>query len=222
MFLGIPYIEWLGYLASVIIAVSLLMSSIIKLRWLNLIGAFMISFYGFYLGAMPVGVLNFIVGLIDIYYLYKIYSEKEYFKVLEIKKDDKYLKSFLEYYRSDIKKFFPEFNFDCCDNPNTVSFYILRNMVTAGVFMGEKLNDGTLMVKMDFATPEYRDFKIGHYIYIENEKFFAHIGYKRFSAVTSNPKHESYLKLMGFTPKAEVNGKMTYVKDIKTLDIFQN
>jgi len=220
MFLNVPYIEWLGYLASVIVAISLLMSSIIKLRWLNLLGAIMISIYGFMLGSIPVGVLNLMIAFIDIYYLYRIYTEKEYFKVLEIKKDDRYLKHFLRYYETDIKKFFKDFDFKCCDEEDTVSFYILRNMVTAGVFIGKKLGDGSLMVLMDFATPEYRDFKIGNYIYIENEKYFAHLGYNKFSAETRSIKHETYLKKMRFSLKAEVGEKRIYVKQIKPIDIF--
>ncbi|HNY11229.1 MAG TPA: hypothetical protein PKK26_06520 [Candidatus Wallbacteria bacterium] len=220
MFLNIPYIEWLGYSASVIVAVSLLMSSIIKLRWLNLLGALMISAYGFMLGSLPVGGLNLAIAFIDIYYLYAIYTEKEYFKVLEIKKDDRYLKYFLDYYKKDIKVFFPEFNFSCCEQDDTVSFYILRNMITAGVFIGKKCDDGSLMVQMDFAIPEYRDFKIGYYIYIENEKCFAHSGYNKFSALTTNLKHETYLKKMGFSPKAEIDGKMLYTKPIRPNDVF--
>lgn len=220
MFLNIPYIEWLGYSASVIIAVSLLMSSIIKLRWLNLLGALMISAYGFMLGSLPVGGLNLAIAFIDIYYLHAIYTEKEYFKVLEIKKDDRYLKYFLEHYKKDIKTFFPEFNFNCCEHEDTVSFYILRNMITAGVFIGKKCEDGSLMVQMDFAIPEYRDFKIGYYIYIENEKYFAHSGYNKFSALTANPKHETYLKKMGFSPRAEIDGKMLYAKPIRPNDVF--
>ena len=34
-------LEWIGYIASLIVLVSLLMSSIKKLRWINLFGALM-------------------------------------------------------------------------------------------------------------------------------------------------------------------------------------
>ena len=58
MFLNIPLIEWIGYAGSVIVAVSLTMSSIKKLRWYNLVGAAVFSFYGFTIGALPVGILT--------------------------------------------------------------------------------------------------------------------------------------------------------------------
>lgn len=221
MSLNISYLDWLGYSASFIIVVSLLMSSIIKLRWVNLTGALIFCAYGFLIGSAPVCVSNAMICAIDIYYLYMIYTGKEYFRVLEIKKDDLYLKHFLAYYKNDIRHFFPDFNFNCCEDENTVSFYILRNMVTAGVFIGKKLEDGSLMVIMDFAVPEYRDFKIGNYIYGENEKYFAHLGYKRFCAESRAAKHQNYLLKMGFSLKAETGEKRLYVKTIKSIDIFK-
>ena len=66
-------IEIIGYLASIIIVVSMLMSSIIKLRWYNLIGALLFSIYGFLIGALPVGIINAFITLIDIYYIHKMY-----------------------------------------------------------------------------------------------------------------------------------------------------
>jgi len=221
MFLNVPYLEWLGYTASFIIVISLLMSSIIRLRWVNLSGAVIFCIYGHLIGSAPVCVSNAMICAIDIYYLYRIYTEKEYFRVLEIKKDDLYLKQFLSYYKNDIEYYFPDFNFGCCEDENTVSFYILRNMITAGVFIGKKLDDGSLMVTMDFAVPEYRDFKIGSYIYGENEKYFAHLGYNRFCAETDTVKHQTYLVKMGFSLKAEIGEKRLYVKPIKNIDIFK-
>ena len=65
MLLNISILEWLGYLSSVIVAISLTMSSIIKLRWFNLVGAAAFSFYGFMIGSLPVGFLNlFIVWIL--------------------------------------------------------------------------------------------------------------------------------------------------------------
>lgn len=221
MLLNVSYLEWLGYLASFIIVISLLMSSIIKLRWVNLSGAVMFCAYGFLIGSFPVCVSNALIAAIDIYYLFKIYTGKEYFQVLEIKKGDLYLKRFLNFYKNDIKYFFADFDFNCCEEENTVSFYILRNMITAGIFIGKKLDDGSLMVLMDFAVPEYRDFKIGNYIYGENEKYFAHLGYKRFCAETRTMKHQTYLVKMGFSLKAEIGDKKLYEKPIKNIDIFQ-
>ena len=47
MLFNVSYVEWFGYLGSVIVAVSLTMSSIKKLRWYNFVGAAIFSIYGF-------------------------------------------------------------------------------------------------------------------------------------------------------------------------------
>lgn len=78
--LNIDSVEWLGYLASSLIAISLLMNSIVKLRWFNLIGSILFSAYGFAIDAIPVGIINAFIALVNIYYLVKIYSDREVFQ----------------------------------------------------------------------------------------------------------------------------------------------
>jgi len=68
--------EWVGYLASVVVAISLMMSDIKKLRWLNLFGAMLFVAYGIAIQAYPVAAVNFFIVLIDIYYLVVIYREQ--------------------------------------------------------------------------------------------------------------------------------------------------
>ncbi|MGI2853722.1 YgjV family protein [Shewanella algae] len=65
--------EWVGYLASVLVAISLMMSNIKKLRWWNLLGAVLFVAYGMAIGAYPVALVNFFIALIDIYYLIRLY-----------------------------------------------------------------------------------------------------------------------------------------------------
>ena len=72
---GIPWIEWLGYAASIIIAISLIMNAMVKLRVINLIGSFLFAVYGFGIRAYPVGLINTIIVLINMYYLYQMFKE---------------------------------------------------------------------------------------------------------------------------------------------------
>lgn len=65
--------EWVGYLASVVVAISLMMSNIKKLRWWNLVGAALFVAYGLAINAIPVALVNFFIVLIDAYYLIKLY-----------------------------------------------------------------------------------------------------------------------------------------------------
>jgi hypothetical protein len=211
--MNIDWLEWLGYLASLIVLISLLMSSIIKLRWINLVGSSLFSLYGFLIGALPVGLMNLGIAIINIYYLVKIYNasaKKEYFKILSIERDSEYFHHFLNYYKEGIKKYADPLKLKE-ENTYDVSFYILRNMVPAGVFLGSKHDESTLMVELDFVIPEYRDFKIGSFVYEDSKDHFLHKGYHRLISYSSSADHIEYLRKMGFQEKQE-NGSKYFEK----------
>ncbi|NRA54335.1 MAG: YgjV family protein [Gammaproteobacteria bacterium] len=65
-------VEWFGLVASVIVAYSLMLKDMLKLRCWNLIGAVMFAVYGALIGALPVLVLNVFISIADIYYIIKI------------------------------------------------------------------------------------------------------------------------------------------------------
>jgi len=201
---SISFVEWLGYAASVITAISLLMSSIIKLRWFNLFGSLAFSIYGFVITAYPVGVFNGFIVFVNIYYLIKIYNKKEFFNLQTIDSADGYFTAFQNYYKQDIEAFFPDFKASSYSKSTTV--LVLRNMAVAGVFVGEKIADDTLNVVLDFVIPEYRDFKLGKFVYQNNNGFFESKGIKQLVAETSNDIHLRYLKKMGFVEMGHENG----------------
>ena len=105
-------LAWVGYIASGVIVLSMMMSSIIKFRWINLIGALLFSVYGFLIGALPVGVLNGIIVLVDAYYLWQIYRKTEVFEILEIKAKSDYLKRFLAFHNERIQGYSPGFDYN--------------------------------------------------------------------------------------------------------------
>jgi hypothetical protein len=205
------WLEFLGYLASFIVLVSLLMSSIIKLRWINLLGSAIFSTYGFMIGAFPVGFMNLCICFINVYYLIKIYRTKEYFKILPIESNSKYLQYFIDFYHKDIEKYSNTFAFG--SNNISVCLSILRNLVPAGVFIASEQDSSTLKVDLDFVIPEYRDFKIGAFIYENNKDYFLKRGYSRFISFTQNTNHVKYLKKMGFKKVSE-NGITCFVKSL--------
>ena len=69
---GIPWIEWVGYAASVFIVISLIMTSVVKLRIINTVGCVLFVVYGFIVGAYPVAISNLMIVLINLYHLYRI------------------------------------------------------------------------------------------------------------------------------------------------------
>jgi N-acetylglutamate synthase-like GNAT family acetyltransferase len=192
-----------GYFASLIIAISMTMSSIVKFRWINLVGAIAFATYGLLIHAIPVTVLNGFIALVDIYYLIRIYRKKEVFDILEVRSDNKYLMEFLRFHNKDIHKFFPGFSYK--PEMNTISFFVLRNLNVAGVFLAHREEKDILYVGLDYVTPEYRDLKNGKFIYSHLRSRFIEQGFKRVVAPVSSKKYEQYLKKLGF--KRDEKGK---------------
>jgi len=195
-------LEWIGYLASVITAVSLLMNSIVRLRWFNLFGSALFCCYGVMINALPVALFNGFIVFVNIFYIVKLYRKKNVtFSILAINADSAYLRAFLAFYKDEIQRFFPEFHFQPNQNPSL--FFILSNMVVAGIFIGIKRDEGKLEVQLDFAVPEYRDFRLGRFFYTQNREYFKHQGITTLVFQTQVEKHQSYLKRMGFKSKGE-------------------
>lgn len=199
----INVLELFGYVASVIIAISLMMSSILKLRWLNLIGASLFSMYGFIIGSLPVGFLNLFIATINIYYLVRLKTKKELFRFLEFKWTSDYLRYFLDFHKNEILKFIPDFNFVVKEN--TIVLFLLRDLIPAGLFLGEKLDNESLVIFLDYVIPEYRDLKLGKFLYGNNSNYLKEKGYKKLYSYSGGSVHEKYLEKMGFVPSINRN-----------------
>lgn len=66
---NINLIEWFGYFASIIVAISFLMKSINKLRLVNTLGAICFVIYSAAIKAWPVALINVFIICINIYQL---------------------------------------------------------------------------------------------------------------------------------------------------------
>ena len=89
------WIEWLGYLASIIVAVSLTMANIRRLRWINLLGASAFTLYGWILNLYPVFFVNLFITFINIYYLIRMSLTKDRFHLIPISWKTRLVPSFV-------------------------------------------------------------------------------------------------------------------------------
>lgn len=202
---------WIGYIASATIAISMTMNSILKFRWINLAGASTFAVYGYLIDSSPLALLNTFIALVDIYYLLRIYSQKDTFEILEVRPENRYLARFLDFHDKDIQKFFPGFSYK--PEMNTVSFFTLRNMAVAGVLLAHSEGDNTLKVGLDYVLAEYRDFKNGRFIYGHLSDKFCDAGFKKVVSAGRSKKYAAYLKKLGFA----VNQEGLYEKKIQSI-----
>lgn len=206
-FLGIPLLEWIGYTASALVLVSLAMTSIIKLRWYNLAGAILFSTYGFLIGSLPVGIMNFLIVCANLYNLQRMYKRKEDFKIIEIKENDEILIHFLDFYQKDIKSFFPDFS----KHKEQLSVFVLRDMSVAGIFIGS-FDGQNLRIELDYALPQFRDFKVGKFLYQKLNKILNE--HDILSVYCDTKVNLKYMEKMGFEPDT-LNGKNIMKKTLK-------
>lgn len=189
------WFEMVGYLGSVLVAISLMMESLWRLRIINLVGASFFTVYGVLIGAIPVAVLNALIVGIDVYYLWQMWRQKDYFHLLEVSHDSRYLKNFVEFYRKEIEEFFPSYLFK--PKEDQLAVFVLRNMVPAGLLI-VRPRGSDADIFLDFVIPGYRDFRAGRFLFDESADYFHRRGIQRFVSDAGNARHESYLKRMGF------------------------
>lgn len=206
-FLGIPLLEWIGYAASALVLISLTMTSIIKLRWYNLAGAILFSTYGFLIGSLPVGIMNFLIVCANLYNLQRMYKRKEDFKIIEVKENDEILIHFLDFYQKDIKSFFPDFS----KHKEQLSVFVLRDMSVAGIFIGS-FDGQNLRIELDYALPQFRDFKVGKFLYQKLNKILNE--HDILSVYCDTKVNLKYMEKMGFEPDT-LNGKNIMKKTLK-------
>jgi len=194
-FLNIPLIEWIGYIASTLVLISLSLSSILRLRMLNLLGAAVFSFYGFFIGSLPVGIMNLIIVFTNLYYLQKLYFQKDKFEIIETEYNQEYIQKFLVHFKKDIRKYFPSFKSNA--NKNQMVLMVMRNMNLAGLFIAQE-NGGVLNVELDYVTPQYRDYKNGAFIFEHFRKAMELKKHKIIETQSDVREQIKYLKKMGF------------------------
>jgi hypothetical protein len=188
--------ELIGYAASLLIAISLMMKSLIRLRIFNAVGAIVFVIYGLLIRAYPVALLNGLIVIIDIYYLVRMLKRSDYFTLMEVTPDSAYLDFFLNFHKDDISTFFPDFSYD--PQPGDMIFFVLRDTIPAGlVILRPEAEQGRIL--LDYALNDYRDFKIGAFIFDDNADILLDRGLTCLVTEGKVPVHVKYLRQMHFS-----------------------
>jgi len=201
-----------GYTASLLLAISLLVNNDLKFRWLNTLGCIAFIGYGILIHAFPIILTNSILLLINLFYLIKIYRTHEDFELIEFKGEEKLVHKFLSFHQSDIQAYFPEYRQE--ETGNNINFVVLRDLVIANMFVAELTEDGTAIVKINYTVPRYRDYKVGRFIFDRENKYLVSKGVRRliYQSVF-NKKHEKFIRVMGFK-KEKINDSQIFVMQL--------
>ena len=205
------FVEWFGYGASIVVAVSLLMSSLLRLRWINLAGALLFTVYGLLIHAYPVALLNFAIAVINVWHLARLYSRQDQFKLVPTGADSALLAEFLRVHEEGIRRVFPTFT--AAASAGGAAFFTLRNARVAGVILTRRLTADTLCLTLDYVIPEYRDFKVGRFVFGHSREVFQALGVSRLASEPHSPGHRDYLLKMGFA-EGRVGDRSLLVREV--------
>lgn len=196
-------IEIFGYVGSVLVVVSMLMSSVIKLRLINLVGSIISGTYALIIGSIPLALMNICLIIINVYNLYKLLKTKQVYELVEEDADGACVAYFLNHYKEDIKIYFPGFK---GSKGMDAVYMVYCNAAPAGLMLGKRTGNGNVELVLEYTTPTYRDCSVGIYLYEE----LPAKGVKTMSFANPSDKHTPYLTKMGYNVE---NG--VYVKKLE-------
>jgi hypothetical protein len=193
-----PVVEVFGYCASAIIAFSLTRSSMVKLRWFNLLGASSFCLYGILIDAYPVAILNGFIALTNVFFIHKIlrHTDTE-FSVIAMKTPSDYLDFFINFHKEEINTIFPQFIVDY-QNSSRRYFVLTKQTEVVGIISGY-VEDNQYTVDFDFVIEAYRDCKLGHFALGHGQEIINKFGFEKVWAKADTEIHEGYLKKIGLT-----------------------
>lgn len=158
-------VELVGYFGSALVLLSFLMTSVVKLRIINMAGGVICTIYSLVIHAYPTAIMNTCLVLINFYYLMRISKTERAYDVIEGNPEESMLRYFVKRYATDIQKYFPDFNASSKTMEGCNAAYIVcHDDAPAGILIGNRRPDGELDVILDYSTPAYRDCSVGKYL----------------------------------------------------------
>ncbi len=198
-------IEIIGYIGSALVLVSMLMTSVVRLRIINLTGSIIFAGYALAIRSYPTAIMNICLAGINIFHLVRIFREEKAYTLIETDINDGYFSYLLKDNIEDINYWFPEFS------PEGISadivYLICCESKPACLFLGKETKPGEVEVLLDYATPAYRDTSVGHFLC----SHMAGAGYGSLIFRQNSAEHVPYLEKMGY----KVSSGKEYVLDLK-------
>jgi len=151
--------------------------------------------YGLLINSVPIVITNAVIIVINATYLWRANQITEWFYLLEVRPDSRYLEEFLRFRHDDILTYQPDWSGRVAESDLTV--LVLRDMQPAMVIVGA-IEAGTLDLRLDYAIPQFRDYRMGKFLYDANAQFFADRSVTTITASGETKSHVRYLKKMHF------------------------
>lgn len=138
-----------------------------------------------------------LAGVISIYRTHRNNEKTRSIDVIFISDhDDLYLQHFLEYYRADISKHFPGFDFKI--EEEFLVALLVSEMETVGLIVAEIKNADTLKICVDFLVPKHSHSQLAKTFYQCELRCIDFLGFRYIYIEPQSKLHNNYLERIGF------------------------
>lgn len=157
------FIELIGYLGSLLVVISMLMTSVKKLRVVNTIGSVIFTAYAFVIQSYPTAFMNLCLIVINVVNLVKLVKAEKTYGIIQCYKDESIVQLYLKQNLEDIKRYFPEF--DPTSGGHAQTFLVFTGSLPIGIAIGNMKDSSTISIELDYTIPSYRDYSVGKFLY---------------------------------------------------------
>ncbi len=130
------YLEIFGYIGTALVIVSMLMTSIVKLRIINMCGGLISLIYAVCVNTWPVVVLNACLICINFVQTVRQLRGKEEVTLLPVGENDPTAKHLFGVWEKDAQKYYPDLNLEEINGEEVHILYVGAEAV--GFFVGER------------------------------------------------------------------------------------
>jgi hypothetical protein len=189
----------MGWGGSALLVFSLMQARVLRFRVLNLVACIVLTAFNLVLGIWPMVAMNVVLSAINLWFIVKLMRESHdeaAFDVLRVRPDEAYLTHVLRVHGTDIAKFQPDFD---GLTPGSTAYLVQKGDETVGVVV-LTVDGDTAHVQLDYATPRYRDFSPGEFVW-RRSSLLDELGVRR--VVTSPAMLNAYYDSVGFHREGE-------------------
>ena len=111
-------------------------------------------------------------------------------------RDDRFLNYFLDFYKDDISRYFPRFDFSV--EEEFLVALLFSKMETVGLIIAEIRDEETLRICIDYMVPKYRNSQLARTFYQCELRYIDFLGYSRIFIEPQSKEHNNYLERIGF------------------------
>lgn len=194
---GAIALELFGYLGSFLVLISMLMTSVVRLRVINLIGSAIFAAYAILIRSYPTALLNGCLVGVNVYQLLRLRraSGKSY-EIQPLAAGEGFADWFLRRCRDDILRYFPALDFEQAGKAE--GFAVFYDDQAAGLLLGERKGE-RFEILLDYSTPSFRDCSVGDFLYAS----LPERGVTSLSGIADSPEHVAYMEKMGFVRRED-------------------